>query len=305
MNTVSMTEALRTRLERARFKFCIVSLDHLGELKEEMERNHREGLLDERLYETELSHFTFGPPNDLEGAKSLIVVAVPQPQAGLVFSWKGKEIPVIVPPTYFHGTDDVVRDLIASLLAPHGYRLAKAILPLKLLSVRSGLARYGKNNITYVDGMGSLLRLDAFYTDLPCGEDNWTEPAACVQCTDCTACERACAPGAISGERFLLHAERCLTFLNEREGKFPDWVEPSWHNCIVGCMRCQKCCPMNKNYVEWREERARFSHEETAILMENASKERLPGETITKLEMLGIIEYLEVLPRNLRVLLEK
>jgi epoxyqueuosine reductase len=38
---------------------------------------------------------------------------------------------------------------------------------LKRLAVRSGLARYGRNNVTYVEGMGSFLELSASLTDMP------------------------------------------------------------------------------------------------------------------------------------------
>jgi len=184
-------------------------------------------------------------------------------------------------------------------------------LPVKLLAVRSGLGAYGKNNICYVPGMGSFHRLVAFYSDLPCPEDNWQELQMLERCQNCSACVRHCPTGAIpsaqlrtgTSERFLLRAERCITFHNERAGDFPfpAWLDPSWHNCLVGCLDCQRICPQNKDFLEWVEEGAEFSREETALLLEGVPLDQLPAETGRKLEQLDLIEYFDALPRNLRV----
>ena len=42
-----------------------------------------------------------------------------------------------------------MEDLLRLQLDPAGYQAKKAVLPWNLLAVRSGLAQYGKNNITY------------------------------------------------------------------------------------------------------------------------------------------------------------
>jgi len=51
--------------------------------------------------------------------------------------------------------------------------------------------------------------------------------------------------------RFLIHAENWLGFLNEMEPDFPYWVQlqPDWHNALIGCMRCQFMYPVNKPYL--------------------------------------------------------
>ena len=33
--------------------------------------------------------------------------------------------------------------------------------------------------------------------------------------------------------------------MNESLGPLPSWVEPGWHTCAVGCLRCQQACPEN------------------------------------------------------------
>jgi len=179
------------------------------------------------------------------------------------------------------------------------------LLPEKLLAVRSGLGSYGRNNICYVNGMGSFHQLVVFYTELPCEEDNWQESQLMESCEGCSACLDNCPTGAITPERFLLRAERCITFHNERREDFPTWIDPSWHKCIVGCLDCQAICPENKNILEWVEEKGEFSQEETALLLEGKMLNRLSSTLIIKLTQLDLMEYLDVLPRNLSVLLDK
>jgi epoxyqueuosine reductase len=188
-----------------------------------------------------------------------------------------------------------------------GHQVAQAVLPKKLLAVRSGLAAYGKNNIAYVDGMGSFHQLVAFYSDLPCQEDDWQEPRMMERCQKCTACLHKCPTGAITSERFLLHAEQCITLHNEEPSNvpFPAWLDPSWHNCLIGCMHCQRVCPENKEFLEWIEEGAEFSTEETTLILEGVPLDQLPAETVNKLEQWDLVDLLDIIPRNLRVFFQR
>jgi len=287
----------------------VVSAHRLHELQEGIETHHRQGLLDETLFRKYLSNFVFSLPDSLPEARSLIVVAVPDPQIRFTFTWNGKRIPLIVPPTYLHWqrTDQRAEDALVEILEPVSYRVAKATLPKKLLAVRSGLAAYGKNNITYVPGLGSFHRLVVFYSDLPCKQDDWREPKMMERCEKCVACLRHCPTGAITSERFLLRAERCITFHNEQPNDvpFPAWFDASWHNCLVGCFHCQSICPENRDFLAWVGDGAEFSSEETTLLAEGVPLAQLPAETIRKLEQSDLVGLLDSLPRNLKFLLER
>jgi len=194
--------------------------------------------------------------------------------------------------------------MITADLAQDGYRVAEARLPVKLLAVRSGLASYGKNNIAYVSGFGSFHRLTAFYSDFPLEEDSWQEMKMMDRCKSCQSCLKACPTGAVISERFLLRAEKCVTYFNEEPGDFPAWIERSWHNCLVGCMYCQKVCPLNKDVLGWIERGAEFSSDETELLLEGTVFDNLPPDTQEALRRLDLVDYYEVLPRNLGVLLK-
>jgi epoxyqueuosine reductase len=74
---------------------------------------------------------------------------------------------------------------------------------------------------------------------------------------------------------------------------------------MEGCMLCQLFCPENKEFWSWIEERAEFSEEETALLLQGAPKGQLSREMIQKLDRLDFLGDLELFPRNLGVFLEK
>jgi epoxyqueuosine reductase len=239
----------------------------------------------------------------------MIVIAVPRPQGQAVFRLNRESIALIIPPTYVANEKTIRRmeGLLNKFLGAKGFRVARVALPLKLLAVRSGLGLYGRNNICYVSEMGSFLQLVAFYSDLPCKEDSWGEAGMMESCRDCFACRRNCPTGAIPADRFLLRAERCIVFHNEKKGDvpFPVWMDLSWHNCLVGCMRCQQVCPHDRKFLERIGEKEEFSSEETTLLLDGTPRDRLPDATIAKLEHLDLLDDAAILPRNLRVFLEQ
>jgi epoxyqueuosine reductase len=325
-------EELFSQLEERGYKGRIVAIQHLRDLQEGIEERYRQGLFDEEFYQEWLTQFVFSPPDSLPEASSMIVVAVPQPRIRVTFNWAcpeqsrrdGEPVRCVIPPTYFREQErrNRVQEFLARVLEPAGYRIAEAVLPKKLLAVRSGLAAYGKNNISYVPGMGSFFGLVAVYSDLPAQEDHWREPQMMESCRDCSACLRHCPVGAIPSTPlragpstplgtgasgcFMLHAERCITFHNEKPSDvpFPAWIDPSWHNCLVGCFHCQRVCPQNREFLHWVEEGVEFSQEETALLLQGVALEQLPLAMVKKLEQSDMVELLDVLPRNLSVLLE-
>jgi epoxyqueuosine reductase len=305
MCSPQLSKALYESIEQQGFQGQIVSIAHLRELQIDIEAHHKKGLLDKELYDAYLASFDFECQRKLAGAQSLIIISIPQPQVRIMFAREDKSYPVIIPPTYYFSADDQVADLLETHLGPLGYRIQKVRLPQKLLAVRSGLAHYGKNNITYVNGSGSFHRPVVFISDFPCEADSWRKPAVMEQCETCSACINACPTAAIGSDRFLLHAERCLTFFNEWPKDFPEWLSPACHNSLVGCMICQKVCPANKDVRKWTVAGATFDNAETDLILNGISEEQLPRETSEKLKKQGMMEYYDVLGRNLETLIEK
>lgn len=222
------------------------------------------------------------------------------------FHWEGRKVQAVVPPTYFDANKVTwrARHELKEAFKPRQYRFVRSTLPVKLLAVRSGLAQYGRNNITYVPRYGSFHRLTAFYSDYDSPTDNWQDKHALPLCAKCNACIRACPTGAIQKDRFLIRAERCLTYLNEKDAKheFPKWLDASAHNSIIGCMRCQMVCPYDKKVADWCEHRGEFSEEETAYLLRGVFKGEKGTKMKRKLSSIGL--DLNTFPRNLKVILD-
>jgi epoxyqueuosine reductase len=304
-----MLKAVLSGLEELGYRGGVLSVRNLTQLQADIEGPRRDGLVNEVIYEQYLSSFEWEPPASLARAKSIFVVSAPDPPVRITFTWHEKPIPVVVPPTYLHwrDVDRRVEQALGEVLEQSGHRVVLANLPKKLTAVRSGLAAYGKNNIAYVPGLGSFHRPVVLWSDIPCEEDRWEDLRTMTTCEKCKSCLRACPTGAIDADRFLLHAELCLTFHNEKpqDVPFPQWVDPSWHNCLVGCLECQRVCPENGEVKDWIVENEVFSEEETALLLDGVSIEKLPAPTAAQLERLDLIELLEFLPRNLNALLNK
>lgn len=295
-------------IEREKCKFKVVSTSHIANLQHEIESRRDQGQFDNEFAKQYMFSFKFAPPEELKTAKSIIVVATPRPPTKAVFCWNGKRRVFILPPTYtaYDEKRIHIERLLTEVVGWKGYKVATPNLPLKLLAVCSGLAKYGRNNIAYVSGMGSFMRLTAVYSDMPCKNDEWHRPEIMVNCSSCNLCLKACPTGAISKNRFLLNAEKCITFHNEKDGKipFPKWIKPEWHNCLIGCIRCQAVCPENKPYLDNFGETAEFDEQETELLLKGTSREQMPIDTLKKMQLLSLMDYFNEIPRNLSVLLK-
>jgi epoxyqueuosine reductase len=302
-----MIKKIFQKIKENGFQYALVSVEHLKDIQLELDILYEQGLFDEEFYHERLPHYNFNYEEIFPEAKSVIIVAIPDPQYNVIFDFKGEKISLRVPPTYMYY--DIVKkqmqELLNSVLNQEGFRVVKAHLPCKSLSAHSGLSKYGKNNITYIPSMGSFHILAAFYTDLPCEEENWREHELVETCERCSACVKKCPTGAISSKRFLLFAEKCLSYLNEKPGTepFPDWIDPSWHNCLVGCVVCQIVCPLNKEYRDWIQRGPEFDEEETKQFLQGVTFEELSSSTKEKLIESELIDYLDAFPRNLSVLI--
>ena len=295
-------------LERHGLYGSVVSIEHLAELGAEIDGLHDKGLLHDEIYNYTGAKKPFHKPRlprNMPGAKSIIVVATPQPILRTTFHLKGRTYQLETPPTYYDVSQVVsrARETLKDAFRPCKYRFVRAVLPQKLLAVRSGLALYGRNNITYIPKHGSYYRPTVFYTDYDSPVDYWREKQALPLCTKCRACINACPTGAIQKDRFLINADICLTYMNEKpsKSKFPKSVKASAHNALIGCMRCQKACPYDKDVRSWYEDRGEFSEEETEYLLKGEFSGAKAKKVARKLGRLGL--DLSSFPRNLKVLI--
>jgi epoxyqueuosine reductase len=304
-----MLAYIQEALAKQGHKAMIVSLDILEKLQEDLRNlqnkeelnDYQNRLIDER-YKWEL------PEADFD-IKSILIVGRKSTITQLRFDYEGQEIPVIMPPgaNDYNDAHDRMDLFLQQLLGEKGYKCKTTpMLPNKLLAVRSGLSKYGRNNIVYIDGMGSFCQIYLYYTDIPVDKQTYSEEINMKACATCGACIKACPTGAIRKDRFLLDCKRCLTFYNEDEGDpFPEWIDPKVHHAIYGCNRCQETCPVNRDQFLKPIEEVLFNEEETKILLSGVTIDALPDRLKKEIIRLNLEDYLTVIPKNLSAILNQ
>jgi epoxyqueuosine reductase len=298
---------LKTRLKEFGAECRIVSARHLPELESEYNSTLTGVHMDRQFVEESIQNYVdFSVTRKYPSVRSIIVIATPSPQIEVRFNHTGKIHLLKIPPHYSDRLkiNANITEITSRVLDMNGYRTFPVVLPKKLLAVRSGLARYGKNNITYVPGMGSYHRLTAFASDFQSDQDSWQGLQMLERCKKCKACQKNCPTGAIRPDRFLLKAERCLTHFNEHLNPFPEWIDPGSHNSIIGCMRCQDICPENMEFRSAAIAAESFSGKETGLILKGVPFEELPEKLQLKIGHLGLQRYHKHLSRNINVLIE-
>ena len=107
---------------------------------------------------------------------------------------------------------------------------------------RAGLGWYGKNANVLLPGAGSWFVLGSVLTDAPLQTSPEVVPDGCGSCNRCIdGCPTAAivAPGVVD-------ARRCLAWLVQAEGDFPDQFRAALGDRIYGCDDCQEVCPPNR-----------------------------------------------------------
>jgi epoxyqueuosine reductase len=302
----TITDLLQLEFNTLHAKFKTVSIRHMEELHTELNAWQRDGCITKKFFEQNYGLFVFHPPETLQHARFIIVIGIPQNITRIEFFNQGERFETIIPPTYiFSDVRAACKEILSRVLGEKGYSVERAILPLKLLGVKSGLGKYGKNNLCYIDGMGSYTRLEAFYTDYEFPTDDWGEKELLPSCRTCSLCQQACPTRCIPESRFLIHADQCLTYFNENDGDFPLSIPKQSHNAIIGCMRCQMICPQNKEFFGYHPTIIRFTEQETTYILEKRPRESIPQSLKKKLMDINLYEDYSHLQRNLAVLMKQ
>lgn len=247
--------------------------------------------------------YRYDSNNDPIKAKSVLILAVPMPVHQVGFTINGNTVDVLIPSDYMQRkASKELDEYLKNTLSIFGHKAIKAKLPLKLLAVRSGLAEYGRNNISYVDGMGSRLFLTAYFIDCHLLEDIWREPVRMKMCDTCKACVNNCPTKAIIDNKRVILAERCLVLYNEFEDDIPSWINKEYHNALIGCVKCEDKCPMNLKYKNHLVTLPAFSEEQTKEILQAKKVDNLSSKAYQMIFDYEINEYYDVFHRNFSLL---
>lgn len=290
------------------YKYRTFSVDHIGEVKDWFDNLKKENKIsDDKTFHSYIDNFVFKPETIMPGAKSFIIISLPQKVLALIVNYKNNKYEILIPAGY---SDDGVKftDLKDRLMNdiikdPSKKLLEKVRLPLKTLSVKSGLAEYGKNNITYVDGYGSYHQLIGFYTDKAL-DDNWGPLKLLRECKGCSVCINNCPTKCFRDDNFVIDVGKCLPLYNELPDPTPDWIDPKAHNALVGCIKCQWDCPANAEANKKTERFAELTHEETEFLLNKGANEDIKKNIVAKLSSkFPYINDIDYVSRNFKLVM--
>jgi epoxyqueuosine reductase len=111
---------------------------------------------------------------------------------------------------------------------------------------RAGIGWFGKNSLLLLPGAGSWFVLGSVVTDAPLAPTRPGAPAAHGEgCGSCSRCLSACPTGALVAPG-VVDARRCLAWLVQATGTFPEAYRVALGDRIYGCDECQQVCPINK-----------------------------------------------------------
>ncbi|WP_371805310.1 4Fe-4S double cluster binding domain-containing protein [Candidatus Lokiarchaeum ossiferum] len=293
------------------YKYKTMSISHLPELLAFMnDLKSRNLISDNKTFHRYIDYMEFNAPKDLPNAKSIVIMAVASQLGTIDIHHNSTVRKAFVPQNYYDMGPPIEKliDIIQNdIIKEIGYNCVRTRLHLKMLAVRSGLAKYGRNNITYVDEMGSFYNLFAFFTDYEFAEDDWKEMEMLKYCKTCNICLNNCPTGAIRPQEMVIDVKKCLPLYNEIPGEIPDWINNKAHNALMGCMRCQAPCPGNKKAIQNLRKFDDISAKSVDLILNRADKDefqRIFGPIFDIVDEEGVEYFFPVFKRNLEAFLQ-
>ena len=292
-------------------EYHAVSCKHLPELQADVDQLRAANKIhNNEVFQSYIAGFQYQIPTDFPGAKFVIIVAVSKPIARIQFQNKNKAHEVYIGSPYYesgYNVEMVQESLRKRINLPLECKLVhNRKLHLKLLAVRSGLGKYGRNNICYVGDMGCFVNLYAFFTDYEGLSDSWEDIQALKFCETCNICLNNCPTGAVRENEFVIDISKCLPLYNEIPGIFPSWIPKTAHNALMGCLKCQLTCPGNHKALKRICNLEGMNENETQMILDGNIPNEHREELCRKLKMFepkDVDYFLPVVSRNLKAIL--
>jgi len=301
------------------YQYSTMSVSHLSEMEDWINKLKKDGKVStNKNYLKYIGNFKFDYKKILPNAKSVIIMTMPLGVTSVIFNTKGKKYKILIPSGYVGEEGELekkdplkeIRDLLyKDVLKDKNKKIKYAKLPIKSLAVRSGLAKYGKNNISYVKNYGSFHSPIGFLTEEEL-EDNWGPFKMLRECKGCSICIKNCPTNVIKENEFVINVDKCIPLYNERLEPLPEWFEPKIIDALVGCGQCQFPCPANLDGMKKIKNIGELNEEETDFLLGAENLKEIKGKNkemhekiIKKLNRFTYVKYLSYFSRNLKLVL--
>jgi len=254
------------------YRIATAGIEVLAHVRAKLEKRLADGLLDPEFFKENLGGFRYLEDSAVAGPKFLAMVAARRPIHIVTFVLDGKRIEALIPPTYvaYRQTFEIIRDDLKANVFGRDAEVEILKAPLESVAVHLGLAAYGRNNITYVSGLGSGHQLCGFIVGgcIASSESGASDKETALRrCSSCRACIDACPTRAIHEDRFLISAEKCYTLHSESPRPMPAGIGRPASLCIIGCLACQEICPENKRRLTYEASDVDFTAEETEAIL--------------------------------------
>ena len=232
-------------------KAGLFPLPYLGQIEKDLDILKTHGSFPYRYFDGRFFKkfdFSFSLANS--DFRSIIIIASPRFVTDIYFYLEDGILRTRVPATY---TNCWIDKNISRILDKHFKRNelvpVRNDLPLKSIAARSGIAKYGKNGLCFIDGMGSYIMLNAYYSKIRPASNILYDYQLMEDCTDCRQCIDNCPNGCIDEKIPLIDISRCFTFLNEVKKENHIHGKDVLKDTLLGCNICQESCPLNKDFI--------------------------------------------------------
>ena len=192
------------------------------------------------------------PRTHLPGAKSVIVIAAPQPEADFYpppVEKPGRHFAYISSLAYLPDYHIKIKSLLEALAqkiktaADFNYVtfVDGGFLPERTLAVKAGIAHIAKSGMAFSNKYGPDCRLGIMVTDLEleCGGP----PAKKNICGKCRICADAC-----KGSNLL--PEACVSYITQKKGVLSEPDMEAMKKNVYGCDNCVRICSLNETARE-------------------------------------------------------
>ncbi|HHY83562.1 MAG TPA: epoxyqueuosine reductase [Clostridiales bacterium] len=135
---------------------------------------------------------------------------------------------------------------LGKLLTDMGYHISvDPPVPVKEITYRSGLGKFGKNGLIHNPKYGSLMTLHVMLTNAELKPDD-AIPGDISDCGSCRLCIDACPMQAITDNGTVI-ISRCMRYHMLSQDFIPIEIREKTGSRMLGCEDCQVSCPRNRN----------------------------------------------------------